>query len=130
MSCAQIRVSGSGSGNPGPLVKIPDAYDLDDPAFNFNTYNGPETIRTGSARQYGMVVTATAATAMATATVMPARICMASVVVMAGVVTLAVLRGHIGLPMSGTRSASKHHGDTLESHRLMLISHSRLYVAS
>lgn len=37
-SCAQIRVTGSGTGNPGPLVKIPGMYNLRDPAFNFNIY--------------------------------------------------------------------------------------------
>jgi hypothetical protein len=36
--CAQIEVGGNGSGNPGPLVKIPGLYDSNDPALRFFIY--------------------------------------------------------------------------------------------
>src|SRR5690606_5328737 len=42
-SCAQVKVTGSGTGTPGPLVKIPGMYNLKDPAFNFNIYNSPKS---------------------------------------------------------------------------------------
>jgi hypothetical protein len=37
-SCAQLRVTGSGTGNPGPIVKIPGVYNLDDAMFKYNIY--------------------------------------------------------------------------------------------
>ncbi|KAB8071479.1 glycosyl hydrolase family 61-domain-containing protein [Aspergillus leporis] len=38
-TCAQIEVTGSGSGVPGPLVKIPGIYKPEDPNIHFNIYN-------------------------------------------------------------------------------------------
>ncbi|KAH7325683.1 glycoside hydrolase [Stachybotrys elegans] len=37
-TCAQIEVTGNGSGNPGPLVRIPGLYDSNDPALRFFIY--------------------------------------------------------------------------------------------
>ncbi|KAK2760167.1 hypothetical protein FQN54_002234 [Arachnomyces sp. PD_36] len=38
ISCAQIEVTGSGSGTPGPTVKLPGAYDPSDPGLAINIY--------------------------------------------------------------------------------------------
>lgn len=40
MSCAQIKVTGGGSGTPGPTVKFPGAYKKTDPSFTFSIWNG------------------------------------------------------------------------------------------
>ncbi|RMY65082.1 hypothetical protein D0863_09364 [Hortaea werneckii] len=40
MECAQLRVSGGGSGSPGPMVKIPGLYDADSPSIDFSMWNG------------------------------------------------------------------------------------------
>lgn len=37
-SCIQIKVTGSGTGVPGPLVKIPGVYNNQDPAIRFSIY--------------------------------------------------------------------------------------------
>jgi hypothetical protein len=50
ISCAQVTVTGGGSGNPGPTVSIPGAFKETDPGYtaniysNFNSYTvpGPE----------------------------------------------------------------------------------------
>lgn len=39
MSCAQITITGGGSGIPGPLVSFPGAYKADDPAFTYDMNN-------------------------------------------------------------------------------------------
>ncbi|KAH7109658.1 putative endoglucanase [Dendryphion nanum] len=39
-SCAQVKVTGGGSGTPGPTVKFPGAYKKGDPSFNFSIYGG------------------------------------------------------------------------------------------
>lgn len=37
MECAQIRVTGgTGTGQPGPMVKIPGVYSTSDPALTYN----------------------------------------------------------------------------------------------
>lgn len=41
-SCAQVEVTGSGSGSPGPLVKIPGVYGQNDEAVNFSVYGAYE----------------------------------------------------------------------------------------
>lgn len=38
ISCAQITVTGSGSGTPGPLVAFPGAYKATDPGLMINIY--------------------------------------------------------------------------------------------
>ncbi|KAB8230218.1 lignocellulolytic auxiliary activity family 9 protein [Aspergillus alliaceus] len=38
-TCAQIEVTASGSGSPGPLVKIPGVYKPEVPNIHFNTYS-------------------------------------------------------------------------------------------
>lgn len=40
LSCTQIRVTGGGSGTPGPLVALPGAYKSNDPGIlvNLNNY--------------------------------------------------------------------------------------------
>jgi hypothetical protein len=40
ISCAQIRVTGGGSGTPGPLVSFPGAYKATDPGIKVNIYSG------------------------------------------------------------------------------------------
>lgn len=37
-SCAQLRISGSGTTSPAPLVKIPGIYSNEDPAIHFSIY--------------------------------------------------------------------------------------------
>lgn len=38
LSCAQITVTGGGSGTPGPLVSFPGAYKATDPGILFQIY--------------------------------------------------------------------------------------------
>lgn len=38
ISCAQITVTGGGSGTPGPLVAFPGAYKATDPGLMINIY--------------------------------------------------------------------------------------------
>ncbi|KAF2275008.1 fungal cellulose binding domain-containing protein [Westerdykella ornata] len=40
LSCAQIRVTNGGNGNPGPLVSFPGAYKATDPGIKINVYGG------------------------------------------------------------------------------------------
>lgn len=40
VSCMQIKVTGGGSGSPGPTVKFPGAYKSTDAYANFSIYNG------------------------------------------------------------------------------------------
>jgi hypothetical protein len=40
LSCAQIRVTNGGNGNPGPLVSFPGAYKSTDPGIKVNIYSG------------------------------------------------------------------------------------------
>ncbi|KAF2741418.1 glycoside hydrolase [Polyplosphaeria fusca] len=40
ISCAQIKVTGGGSGTPGPLVSFPGAYSASDPGIKVNIYSG------------------------------------------------------------------------------------------
>ena len=39
ISCAQITVTGGGSGSPGPLVSFPGAYSASDPGIKVNIYS-------------------------------------------------------------------------------------------
>lgn len=39
ISCAQITVTGGGSGSPGPLVSFPGAYKATDPGIKVNIYS-------------------------------------------------------------------------------------------
>ena len=39
ISCAQIKVTGGGSGSPGPLVAFPGAYKATDPGIKVNIYS-------------------------------------------------------------------------------------------
>ena len=41
VACGQLKVSGSGSGNPGPLVTFPGAYHKTDPGLAYNMYGSP-----------------------------------------------------------------------------------------
>ncbi|KAF2651646.1 lytic polysaccharide monooxygenase [Lophiostoma macrostomum CBS 122681] len=38
ISCAQLKVTGGGSGSPGPLVAFPGAYSANDPGIKINIY--------------------------------------------------------------------------------------------
>lgn len=38
ISCAQLKVSGGGNGNPQPLVSFPGAYKANDPGIQLNIY--------------------------------------------------------------------------------------------
>lgn len=42
MECAQINVSGGGSGTPGPMVQIPGVYTAEDPAFTYSIWGGSD----------------------------------------------------------------------------------------
>ena len=39
IECAQITVTGGGSGRPAPLVAIPGAFKATDPGYTVNIYN-------------------------------------------------------------------------------------------
>jgi len=41
VACGQVKVSGGGSGRPGPLVAFPGAYKRSDPGLNYNMYGSP-----------------------------------------------------------------------------------------
>lgn len=41
LSCAQVTVTGGGSGTPGPLVSIPGAYSANDPGLLWSYYPVP-----------------------------------------------------------------------------------------
>jgi hypothetical protein len=45
VNCAQIHVTGGGSGTPGPLVSIPGLYNAEDPGIHFNNYFPPVRFR-------------------------------------------------------------------------------------
>ena len=47
ISCAQVKVTGGGSGTPGPTVKIPGVYKQDDAAVNFSIW--------GSQTEYNLI---------------------------------------------------------------------------
>ncbi|KAF4451636.1 putative endo-beta-14-glucanase D [Fusarium albosuccineum] len=38
-ACAQVKVTGNGSGTPGPTVKIPGIYSTDDASVNFSIWS-------------------------------------------------------------------------------------------
>ncbi|KAF2876997.1 glycosyl hydrolase family 61-domain-containing protein [Massariosphaeria phaeospora] len=40
ISCAQVKVTGGGSGSPSPLVSFPGAYKATDPGIKVNIYSG------------------------------------------------------------------------------------------
>ncbi|KAL2205179.1 fungal cellulose binding domain-containing protein [Sarocladium strictum] len=40
VSCVQVKVTGGGSGSPGPMVKFPGAYKNNDPYATMSVYNG------------------------------------------------------------------------------------------
>lgn len=40
-ACAQVKVTGSGNGTPGPLVKFPGAYKATDPGIAFSIWEVP-----------------------------------------------------------------------------------------
>lgn len=40
MECAQLSISGGGSGVPGPMVKIPGVYSAEDPGIAFDKWSG------------------------------------------------------------------------------------------
>lgn len=45
--CAQLKITGGGSGNPGPTVRFPGGYSPSDPNININLYaNGADAITT------------------------------------------------------------------------------------
>lgn len=39
-ACAQVKVTGSGTGTPGPTAQIPGIYKVNDPEVNFSLWNG------------------------------------------------------------------------------------------
>ncbi|KAF2476361.1 uncharacterized protein BDR25DRAFT_375285 [Lindgomyces ingoldianus] len=40
ISCAQVKITGGGSGSPSPLVSFPGAYKATDPGIKVNIYSG------------------------------------------------------------------------------------------
>ena len=42
-TCAQVQVTGGGSGSTGPTVKIPGVYKRDSPEVNFSIWNNPKS---------------------------------------------------------------------------------------
>ncbi|EJD05308.1 glycoside hydrolase [Fomitiporia mediterranea MF3/22] len=43
MECAQLTITGGGSGTPSPTVKFPGAYSMDDPSINIDVYSSTAT---------------------------------------------------------------------------------------
>jgi hypothetical protein len=46
MECAQLIVTGGGSGSPGPTVKFPGGYSASDPSINIDVYSSTATTYT------------------------------------------------------------------------------------
>jgi len=42
MECAQLSISGGGSGVPGPVAQIPGMYTAEDPAFTYSIWGGSD----------------------------------------------------------------------------------------
>lgn len=55
VACAQVKVTGGGSGKPNPLVAFPGAYKKTDPGLKFNMYGSPGKIMFSSASQADLV---------------------------------------------------------------------------
>ncbi|KAL5497931.1 hypothetical protein ACEPAH_2862 [Sanghuangporus vaninii] len=43
MECAQLQITGGGSGTPSPTVKFPGGYDPNDPSINIDVYSSKAT---------------------------------------------------------------------------------------
>jgi hypothetical protein len=43
MECFQLKIDSSGTGKPGPAVKIPGVYKATDPGIAFNKWNNPKS---------------------------------------------------------------------------------------
>lgn len=43
MECAQLTITGGGSGSPGPTVKFPGGYDPNDPSIDIDVYSSTAT---------------------------------------------------------------------------------------
>lgn len=43
IECYQLKIEGSGGGNPGPKNKIPGIYKGNDPGIAFNKWNNPKS---------------------------------------------------------------------------------------
>jgi len=43
IECFQLKIEGSGGGNPGPTVQIPGVYKTNDPGIAFNKWNNPKS---------------------------------------------------------------------------------------
>ena len=41
--CAQLEITGGGSGSPGPTIKLPGGYDPSDPSINIDVYSSTAT---------------------------------------------------------------------------------------
>ncbi|KAI0009485.1 glycoside hydrolase family 61 protein [Xylariaceae sp. FL0662B] len=41
MECAQLKIEGTGTGTPAPLVQIPGIYKADDPGIKFDKWSNP-----------------------------------------------------------------------------------------
>jgi hypothetical protein len=46
MQCAQLTITGGGSGSPGPTVKFPGGYSASDPSINIDVYASTATTYT------------------------------------------------------------------------------------
>jgi len=46
ISCAQVKVTGGGSGKPSPLVSFPGVYTASDPGIKVNIYSGVSGVLT------------------------------------------------------------------------------------
>lgn len=45
ISCAQVKVTGGGSGTPGPLVSFPGVYTASDPGIKVNIYSAVSEVK-------------------------------------------------------------------------------------
>lgn len=43
IECYQLKIESSGTGMPGPTVKIPGVYKASDPGIAFNKWNNPKS---------------------------------------------------------------------------------------
>ena len=56
MECAQVTITGGGSGSPGPTVKFPGGYDPNDPSIDIDVYSSTATSYTFVINNFAIII--------------------------------------------------------------------------
>ena len=56
MECAQVTITGGGSGSPGPTVKFPGGYDPNDPSIDIDVYSSTATSYTFVIYNFAIII--------------------------------------------------------------------------